>query len=304
MDNAVRKLIICFFVTVASLFYVTSAYSVEERSVTMVSVITGDEFIGLFKEPSAVFYDDSKSRLYVADSGNGRLISFDPEFEYLSELVDDNMILPVGVVKSSEGGFYVVDASTRKVLSIDVANKSIEALKFEGIPKDSEGFVPGSIAIGPNDMLYLTDRMNRRILVFDGQGAYIRSVTVKDEGLRGFDDLRLDSRGYLYAVDSVGANVYIFSEKGLLLSSFGGRDKGLELSFPVSVAIDSDRRIYILDRHRGAVLVFNEKGILQHTLMKKGNVEGRLYSPSYIFIDSKDTLYVVDGSRVQIFKEE
>lgn len=304
MNNAVRKLIICFFVTVASVLFTTSAHSIEERPVTMISVVHGDEFTGLFKEPSAVFYDNSKSRLYVADSGNGRLISFDSKFEYLSELVDDKMVLPVGIVKSSGGVFYVVDAAKRQVLSIDVATKSIETLNFKGIPKDSEGFVPGRIAIGPNDMLYLTDRMNKRILVFDGEGTYSRTVTVKDEGLRGFNDLRLDSRGHLYALDSVRAKVYLFSDKGLLLSSFGGRDKGLQLGFPVSVAVDSNRRIYLLDRHRGEVLVFNEKGILQHTLMKKGHVEGNLYSPSYIFIDPADTLYVVDGGRVQVFKEE
>ena len=31
-------------------------------------------------------YDASKERLYVADTGNNRLVSFDKEFSYLSEL--------------------------------------------------------------------------------------------------------------------------------------------------------------------------------------------------------------------------
>lgn len=304
MLSAVRKFSICFSAVLVLSLCAASVRAVEERSVLMTAVVTGDEYIGLFSEPSAVFYDNAKSRLYLADSGNGRLISFDSKFEYLSELVDDSMVLPVGVVKSSEGIFYVVDAATHQVLSIDAGNKSIEALEFSGFPKGLEGFVPGSIAIGADDTLYLTDKMNKRILVFDVDGRYLRAVTVEDKAFRGFNDLRLDSKGYLYAIDSVGANVYVFSDKGVLLSSFGGRDTELQLGFPVSVAVDSDGRIYVLDRHRAEVLVFNEKGTLQHTLMRKGYVEGRLHSPSYIFIDSEDTLYVIDGSRVQIFKED
>lgn len=304
MNNALRKLVPCFFMTVALTLFAAPAYSLEERSVTMTSVLYGDEFLGIFKEPSAVFHDDSKGRLYVADSVNSRLISFDSKLEYLSELVDDAIVLPVGIVKSSKGIFYVLDASTRQVVAIDATNKTIETLYFKGIPKDSEKFVAGSIAIGLNDMLYLTDMLNKRVVVFDDGGEYLKTITTSDKALRGFNDIRVDARGYLYAVDSVGARVFVFDDKGQLVSSFGGRDGDGKLGFPVSVAVGSNGLIYLLDRHRGEVVVFNEKGLAQYTLMRKGYVEGKLHSASYIYIDSADTIYVVDGSRVQIFKED
>ncbi|HHD11990.1 MAG TPA: hypothetical protein ENK42_06070 [Deltaproteobacteria bacterium] len=75
------------------------------------------------------------------------------------------------------------------------------------------------------------------------------------------------------------------------------------MRFPVSVAVDSRGYIYVLDRHSGRILVFNDKGVLQYLLLRKGVSPGELYNPGYIYIDGKNRIYTIDGNRVQIFLE-
>ena len=88
------------------IFPAREASSVGKGKYKVVAVIAHDEVMGRFKEPSGVFYDASKERLYVADTGNNRLVSFDKEFSYLSELTDEGFSLPVTVLKTEEGDFF------------------------------------------------------------------------------------------------------------------------------------------------------------------------------------------------------
>ena len=61
--------------------------------------------------------------------------------------------------------------------------------------------------------------------------------------------------------------------------------------------------IYVTDGHAGRIMVFDGSGTLQHYISRKGVKEGELSHPSYIFIDSKERIYTIDGTRIQIFKE-
>jgi len=71
----------------------------------------------------------------------------------------------------------------------------------------------------------------------------------------------------------------------------------------VSLAIDKNGLIYVVDQHAGKVSVFDKKGSLQYTIAKPGVKEGELSNPSYIFIDREGRIYLIDGNRIQVFKE-
>ena len=49
--------------------------------------------------------------------------------------------------------------------------------------------------------------------------------------------------------------------------------------------------------------MFDGRGALQYVLSDKGFKEGELYTPSYISISADGLIYVVDGGRVQVFRE-
>jgi len=51
----------------------------KEKAVRIVAVITKEELGGALSEPSAIFFDESKKRLYVSDALNNRLVSYDEQ---------------------------------------------------------------------------------------------------------------------------------------------------------------------------------------------------------------------------------
>ncbi len=277
------------------------AHGVETKRARLVAFIATDEFMGRLKEPGSVFYDGIKNRLYVADSGNKRLVSFDEEFRYLSELSHKGFSMPLSIVKTSSGEFYITDAETGEIKFVDVKNKTIVPVKIKGI-RGKKRFVAGRLALDEKENLVVTDRINKRILVLKKDGTVIRSIEPDVKGLYGFADVRVDKTGHIYAVDTIGRTVYVFASNGKLIRKIG-TDGQAEMHFPVSVAVDSRGYIYVLDRHGGRILVFNQSGTLQHMLLSKGVSLGELYNPGYIYIDGKDRIYIIDGNRIQIFVE-
>lgn len=289
------------FVAVFTAAALTPAFAAKAE-LDIIAVLGGDELTGNLSEPAAVFVDEEKKRLYVADTSNDRLISFDSDFVFLAALNHDDFKLPLSVVKLPSGEFFINDANDGTLKVINVKDKLITAFQVKGLPKAAEKFMPGRFATDDKGDLYVVDRLNKRIVVLGKDGNFLKSISAKGKGVYGFNDVRVDARGYVYAVDSVGASVHIFNDKGVHVKSFGGDDS--DLVFPVSVAVSSKGLIYVAERYLSQIMVFNISGALQYTLLSKGVVPGEVYHPSYIYIDKSDRLYIVDGSRVQVFKEK
>lgn len=289
------------------LFFTAISFSAEKGGMRVVAVITGDEIMGKLKQPSGLFFDEIKKRLYIADSGNGRLVSFDSEFKSLSELTDEDMALPISLVRNKEGNFFILDSGKGKIIFIDLEKKVVVVKPFplSGVPPGKEQFVPGRMAIDTANRLYIIDKLNRRLIVVEQTGAFVREITVKDKGFFGFADVRVDDKGEIYAIDAIAGVVYIFDDKGSIVSRFGSREnKEDNFRFPTSLAVDKNGLIYITDQHAGRILVFDKKGVFQHAISRPGMKEGELSYPSYIFIDKEGRIYTIDGNRIQVFQDE
>ncbi|MEK7841395.1 MAG: NHL repeat-containing protein, partial [Deltaproteobacteria bacterium] len=144
-----------------------------------------------------------------------------------------------------------------------------------------------------------------RLIIVEQTGAFVREVTVKDKVFFGFTDVRVDDKGEIYAIDAIAGVVYIFDDKGGIVSRFGSREnKKDNFRFPTSLAVDKNGLIYIMDQHAGRILVFDRKGVFQYAISRPGVKEGELSYPSYIFIDKEGRIYTIDGNRIQVFQEE
>lgn len=287
------------------LFFAAVSFAGEKIGVKAVAIITGDEIMGRFNQPSGLFFDEVKKRLYVADSGNGRLVSFDSEFKYLAELTNEGMKLPTTLVRNKEGQFFILDSGKAEIIFIDLEKKIVESFPLTGVPSGKEQFAPGRMAIDKDNRLYMIDKLNRRMIVVEPTGAFVREIKVQEKDFFGFTDVKVDEKGDVYAIDAIAGIVYIFDDKGVIVSRFGKReDKKYDFRFPTSLAVDKNGLIYIADQHAGRILVFDKKGVFQYPMLKPGAKEGELSSPSYIFIDSEGRIYVIDGNRVKIFQEE
>ncbi|HHL40065.1 MAG TPA: 6-bladed beta-propeller [Deltaproteobacteria bacterium] len=282
------------------------AVSSQDEGTEMLAVISGNEMIGRLKNPSALFFDEVKKRIYVADTGNRRLVSFDNEYKYLAELYLEEFDLPSGIVKDSAGLFYVVDSGKAAILRIDVRNNVVEPIEPSGVPEAGEPFIPGRIAIDGSDTLYVVDKLNKRILALDGDGVFVAQYTVPgDERLTGFADVRVAENGEVYAIDTLSGTIYIFDGSGEVVKSFSRRGTGRGmLRFPTSIAVDRNGHIYVADRHGGMVLVYDRSGIFLRAISRPGFREGELSYPFYIYLDGEGRLYTIDVTRIQVFKGE
>lgn len=278
------------------------AISAEKMPIKVLAVIAGDEEIGRLKNPTGLFFDEAKKRLYITDSGNKRLISFDNEFKYIAELSHEAMVLPASIVRNKEDNFIFVDASRQEVMFVEVKKESIRPFEFLGVPQAGEPFYPGRIAINrATGVLYVIDRLNKRIISAGQNGKFIRAMTVSDKGFFGFNDIKVDEADNVYAIDSVGGVLYVFDGAGGPVSRIPVASSGVR--FPGSLAVDKNGLIYVTDMQGDMIFVFNRAGALQHTLSRPGVKEGELEHPSYIYIDSEGRIFIIDGDRIQVFSE-
>lgn len=123
---------------------------------------------------------------------------------------------------------------------------------------DDEVFLQASdLKLSEEGLLYVSDTGNQRILVGDKQGNLVRiigeDVLQKPNGIYLAEDK-------LYVADEVEAKVFVFTQDGELLGSFGKPESilfGERSAFvPEKVAVDSRQNMYIISRG-------NSNGIIQ-----------------------------------------
>ena len=294
---------ILIFTLICLLIVPVSALCGQGAGVKHLTSITADKEIGHFGLLGGVFFDEKKNRLYVTDSTNNRILAFDADFKYVSEFTAGGALAsPTSLVKDKGGRFFVTEAAKGRVLLVDMAKKSMEPIDFSVVPK-ANPVHPGNLAIDSADRLYIVDRANQRILVFDSKMKFERQILVK--GHRGLSDVKVGSDGRIYALNTINGTVCVFDRQGKLVLKFGkkGNAKG-QFRFPTSLAIDRKGLIYVVDQHMNKVLVFNKKGKFLFGFSQLGWREGRLHFPSFIYVNSSGRIFIVDrqNSRVSIFE--
>ncbi|MBI3399178.1 MAG: hypothetical protein HY026_08140 [Deltaproteobacteria bacterium] len=134
--SAIRIFLLCSaYSAFRILYFAAVSFSGERSGVKTVAVISGDVVMGRLKQPSGLFFDEMKKRLYVADSGNKRLVSFDSAFKYLAELSNETMMLPVNLVRDNEGRFYILDNGKSDIIFINLEKKIVEPFLLKGVPR-------------------------------------------------------------------------------------------------------------------------------------------------------------------------
>src|SRR5579872_2970713 len=144
---------------------------------------------------------DREDNIWVTDKGSDMVIKFNPEgrvvmvFGRKQEASDDGtgpLKKPVPPLAPVDGMFRQVtdvawDAAGNTYISDGYVNSRIAKvdkdgnwLKSWGEPGDKAGQfnTPHSIAVDAQGNVYVADRGNRRIQVFDGDGKFLRQITI------------------------------------------------------------------------------------------------------------------------------
>ncbi len=134
---------------------------------------------GQFDRPSCVWARNGID-VFVADYGNHRIERFDRSLSFISSFStresdnpDDRFGYPAGVALSRLGELFICDTENGRIVKVD--RFSTVERTFGGIGGGKGRLAaPSSVAVGPNDGVYVLDEA--RIAIFDAFGNYLRDL--------------------------------------------------------------------------------------------------------------------------------
>ncbi|MBW2662830.1 MAG: NHL repeat-containing protein, partial [Deltaproteobacteria bacterium] len=216
-----KKINFAIPVLILSLILPATALCASKGSVKHLISITGNSETGSFGLLGGFFFDENKNRLYFTDTTNGRILAFDNDFKYISEFTGGGKLTsPTSIVKDSKGRFFVAEPAKGQILAIDIGKKSVKPIDLSAVSW-ANPFYPGNMAVDSEDRLYIVDKANQRIIVFDSNLRFERQIPVK--GSHGLMDVKVDAQGRIYALSVIDGSICVYNREGNLLLKFGTR---------------------------------------------------------------------------------
>ena len=127
---------------------------------------------------------DQKGQVYVADTGNKRIVVFDSDGNYLTEFgtagfEPGQFDEPVGVAVGNDGVVYVTDTWNQRIQSFTPGADGLTYLPL--FQWDVNGWFGQSlenkpfIAVGDNNHVFITDPEGYRVIEFTSDGQFVRT---------------------------------------------------------------------------------------------------------------------------------
>ena len=275
---------------------------------------------------------DSSGKLYVADSGNNRVLRYSRPVDQTGRITPDAVLgqfnftsaslttasgsslqSPTGLAIDSTGELFVADTGNNRVLEyLPDFTSGASAVQVYGQPNFNSGGLfssisaqtlngPSGVAVDPSYNLYVADTGNNRVLVFPntqgshgnglpasvvfGQPRFDSGGAGSGSGLRTPFDVALDTSGNVFVADSgnnrvIGYPPYLFAQSlGTPATGvIGQRDfvttapnwdtpeNGLatadSLFAPLGVYVDRQNTVYVADTGNHRVLHFLRAAVI------------------------------------------
>ena len=174
------------------------------------------------------------------------------------------------------------------------------------LPANVKLDITTAVAADKDDNLYVFNRGEKPILVFDKDGTFLRSW-----GDKLFDTahgLRIDADGNIWTTDLGHHTVVKFDPKGNVLLTLGKKGKkGPALdrfNMPADIAFSAAGDIYVADGYGNSrVMKFDKTGKYLKHWGKKGKAPGEFNLVHAVRVDGEGRVYVGDreNNRVQVF---
>jgi hypothetical protein len=264
-------------------------------------------FNGLIRSQWAnVYVDKDRGEAYVISSETRDIRIFDKNGMEVYVFGDDGHFGYVpDLTVDGDGNIIVI--SKKKALISDVIRcnyrgQSIAKIELKNFPDGFSGFNPDRI-VYRKGKLYFAEMFGLKIVVTDINGVFERGFDIapmikvadskRDENeMTGFS---VDKDGSILFTIAVTFQAYKLFPDGTL-DSFG-KSGGGPGAFGVAAGITSDREgnIYVSDRLRCVVLVFDGNFTFLREFGYRGNQPKNLVVPNDIDIDNDGKLYISQG---------
>ena len=191
---------------------------------------------------------DPWDNVWVTDVSRHLVMKFDPDGRLLmtlgvdGEAGNDNrrFAQPTHVCVTPSGDFFVTDGyGNSRIVKFSPKGERLKEWGKRGT-EPGEFHTPHVITLGTDGLLYVSDRENDRIQVFDQDGGFQMAWP----GLHGIDGLCVAADGLIYGSVGVDHAVLRLDPAGRV------RDVWVEpdiMKYPHAIAIGSDGAIYVAD---------------------------------------------------------
>ncbi|MBH0156746.1 YIP1 family protein [Fictibacillus sp. 5RED26] len=269
---------------------------------------------GVLKSPTGVYVDE-KERIFVADYEEEKIFRFSKDGKVEEQYGKPDSPLfgksssfkPQKVAVDRRGSIYVIsEGSTNGIIQL---SKDGGFLGYYGVNSTEGSFgtflqklltseskkanmfmktppAPDNIALDDQGLVYSVTEgtTNEVIKKLNVAGKNMLFPDISDE--KSLQDIAVDHDGNMFVVSSTG-EIYEYDSFGNLLFIFGGKDDGTNrlglFKQPTGITIDPDGRLYVTDKERGMIQVFESTAFSKQVhegiaLFKEGRyVESQKY---------------------------
>ena len=242
-----------------------------------------------------LFVTERSDRQYTELDAQGQKVPLEGKSPFCNER-------PTGIATDGEGNTYVA-SDDHKVQKFNRHGEVIKSVGKWG-RNIGEFHWPWGVRYH-NHQVYVCDRNNGRVQVFDSNLNFVQSISPSGTSRfkKPLKDVDFDNQGNIYVLDENKGQALVFSEDGQYLRCFGHRGEGKgELLRPFGLCVNEDY-IYITENVNNRVSVFHTSGEFVHSFGKEGSGSGELQYPFGIAIDQDGFVFVCDtgNNRIQVF---
>jgi TolA-binding protein len=158
--------------------------------------------------------------------------------------------------------------------------------------------IPAALVTSRGEWL-VSDKNNKAVLVFTDAGRFVKPFVAG-----AADRLAINAVDDVAVLDRDAKQVSVFDRDGKPLVRILARGTGYELENPVDIAFDALGHLYVLERNRGAVYVFNPQWKLVTGFSAPERTPGAFQRAVAFGLDSAARLYIFDDrtQRLQVYQ--
>lgn len=243
----------------------------------------------LFKSPHGITIDSNdnvwitdvmQNKVYQFDHDGQLLRSYGKDYPFYMEsclkirnilrrlpcfINDDYFARPTDIEIMDDGSFIVSDGyRNSRIVKFDMDGGIVWEIDAFG-NKNSEFNLPHGLAMDSSNNIYVADRKNARIQIFDNGGNWLNTWDAPELGRPYGLDIGYDDN--LYIVDAGDADeipggisrsqIIKVSLQGEVISRYSGFGSNLgEMDLPHDIAVDTDGKIYVAEINNNRIQYF------------------------------------------------
>ncbi|MEW6519922.1 MAG: hypothetical protein AB1461_10960 [Thermodesulfobacteriota bacterium] len=257
--------------------------------------------------------DLDRGEIYTYDPHENEVRIFNDQGMEIFSFGEDGQVNGASdIAVAEDGSIYVLTTlfTGRPITRLNYRGEPVADIELGNLPETVRDFTPTQLEYA-NGALYLLDPDGLQILVVDQNGLYQKGFNLREqfEALAAEQDpekkkgqvidisgFSVDNTGTIYLTAPMLFSAFRLNTDGTL-EIFGRAGSGPgKFGVVAGIAADMDGNIYVSDRLRSVVMVFDKSFNFLNEFGYRGYEDRNLTVPNDIAIDNNGKIYIAQGA--------